>query len=296
MKQFFKVIFSISVLIVVLLYSCDLLYTQIYLNSNSRNKLQFILKTKNENLDIVFIGSSRVANHINTKLFDSLSHKRALNLGVEGAGLNDNLLQLKLLVANNNRISNVYLQIDSNFEDEKPSNIGTSEAMPFLNCNNIISEHIKKYFDNFGKLKYIPFYRYAINGPKIGFREMFCSVVNKKPSTDPKVGFTPKFGNKHPLKGKTLPLTIQDKNRILDEIMSICRNHKIQLILFTSPYCTQIKNISYIENLMKRVPNLIDLSEGYNDKLFFNCGHLNNKGAKIFTIDLYNLTKDKLEN
>ncbi|MDX1830493.1 MAG: hypothetical protein R3342_13215 [Lutibacter sp.] len=294
MKQFLKYIISISISTIALLYLCDFIYTQVYINSNPRNKLQYILNTKNESFDIIFIGSSRVANHIDTKLFDSLSNKKTINLGVEGAGLNDNLLQLKLLIANNN-ISNVFLQIDSNFEYDKPSNIAISEAMPFLNYNNIINTHIKKYFNNFEKLEYIPFYRYAINDPKIGFREMFFSVANKKPRTNPSIGFTPKFGNKLPLIESSLPKTIKLKNIILDEITDICRKNKIQLTLYISPYCSKTKNMRYIEKLITKVPNLIDLSKGYDDKLFFNCGHLNNQGAKIFTTNLYNATKNKIK-
>jgi hypothetical protein len=290
MKQFFKYIISISIITIALLYLCDFIYTQVYVNSNPRNKLQYILKTKNKNFDIVFIGSSRVANHINNKLFDSLSNKKTINFGVEGAGLNDNLLQLKLLIANCN-ISSVFLQIDSNFEYEKPSNIAISEAMPFLNFNSIINTHIKKYFNNFGKIKYIPFYRYAINDPKIGFREMFFSVINKNPRINPSIGFTPKFGNKLPLNESSLPKTIKAKNSILDEITNICRKNNIQLTLYISPYCSKTKNMSYIKKLLSKVPNLLDLSKGYGDKLFSDCGHLNNQGAKIFTTNLYNATK-----
>lgn len=292
MKQFLKHTISISILAIALLYLCDFSYTRAYLNSNPRNKLQYILNTNNENFDIVFMGSSRVANHIDTQLFDSLSHKKTINLGVEGAGLNDNLLQLKLLIASNN-ISNVFLQIDSNFEGDKPSNIAISEAMPFLNHNSIINSHIKKYFSNSKKLQYIPFYRYAKNDPKIGFRELFFSVANKKPRTNPSIGFTAKIGNKLPLIDLNLPKTIKPKNIILDEIIDVCRKNKIQLTLFISPYCSKTKNMSYIEKLITKVPTLIDLSKGYDDKLFFNCGHLNNQGAKIFTTNLYNATKNK---
>jgi len=294
MKQFFKYVFSLFSLIIALLYLSDFIYTQVYINSNPRNKLQYIVNTKNENYDILFIGSSRVANHIDTKLFDDLSNKKTINLGVEGAGLSDNLLQLKLLVSNNT-ISNVFLQIDSNFEYDKPSNIAISEAMPFLNSNDIINTHIKKNFNNYKKLKYIPFYRYAINDPKIGFREMVLSFINKKPKTNPSIGFTPMFGNKFPLIENSLPETIKLNNIVLDEIIDICRKNKIQLTLYISPYCSKIKNKKYIEKLRTKVPNLIDLSKGYDDKLFYNCSHLNNQGAKIFTTNLYHATKDKIK-
>ena len=105
MKKFVTYTLSILVLTIGLVYLSDFIYTEVYTHFKPRNKLQYILKTKNENFDIVFIGSSRVANHIDTELFDSISNKKTINLGVEGAGLNDNLLQLKLLI-NSNHISN----------------------------------------------------------------------------------------------------------------------------------------------------------------------------------------------
>ncbi len=293
MKKFIKYLISLFTLTIGLLYSCDFIYTKIYANSNPRNKLQYILNTKNKNFDIVFIGSSRVANHINSKLFDSLSNKKTINLGVEGAGLNDNLLQLKLLIANNN-ISTVFLQIDSNFEDGNPSNIAISEAIPFLKKNKIINNHIRKYFNDYEKLENIPFYRYAINDPKIGFREVFFTFINKRPRINPSIGFSPKFGSKLPLTG-SLPKTTRSKNIILDQIIDLCLKNKIQLTLYISPYCNKIRNTHYLENLMTKVPNLIDLSKGYDDELFFNCSHLNKKGANIFTENLYYATKDKIK-
>ena len=292
MRRFLKYIISISILTIALIYTCDFIYTQIYLKTNPRNKLQYILKTENKHFDIVFIGSSRVANHIDTKLFDSLSKKKTINFGVEGTGLNDNLLQLKLLIANNS-ISNVFLQIDSNFEYDDLSIVSISETMPFIK-NKIINNHLRKYFYDFNKLEYIPFYRYAINDPNIGFREAFFSIINKKPRTNPSIGFKAKFGGNQQLIGGALPNSIGQNNRILDEIIYICSENRIQLSLFVSPYCSKTKNLDYIDKLKKKVPDLIDLSKGYNDNLFFNCNHLNNKGANIFTTNLYNETKDKI--
>ncbi|WP_159023072.1 hypothetical protein [Formosa sp. L2A11] len=293
MKKFIKYIIFLSILFIGLLYISDYVYTQIYLNSNPRNKLQYILNTTNQNFDIVFIGSSRVANHVDTKLFNSLSNKKTINLGAEGAGLNDNLLQLKLLLSQKNKISNLFLQIDSNFENEKPSNISTSEAMPFFK-NKIINKHLQKYFSNYQKLKYIPFYRYAINDPKIGFRELFFSLMNKKPRVDPKIGFTPKYGNKLLHSNLSLPTSISKNNIILNEIIDLCKNNKIKLTLFISPYSSKTQNLDYITKLKEKIPELIDLSKNYNDELFYNCGHLNNKGAKVFTENLYNATKNNL--
>lgn len=289
MIRFLKHFLFILLTTIALLYVFDFTYTQIYLRSNPRNKLQYILNTKNESYDVVFIGSSRVANHIDTKLFDSLSSKKTINLGAEGAGLKDNLLQIKLLLENN-KTSNIYLQLDDNFESEKPTSISISEAMPFLK-NRIISDHLKNNFSNYNQLVYVPFYRYAINDPKIGFRELLMSIINKKPRINPAIGFTPKSGNKLPFKEYRLPMNISNQNVVLNEIKDICKKNKINLVLFISPFCKSTKNIDYVLKLKNKFSDLIDMSIGYENEYFYNANHLNKRGARLFTKDLYQRSK-----
>ncbi|MDN3666500.1 hypothetical protein ACFFU1_13355 [Algibacter miyuki] len=287
MARFIKYTLVVVLLVIGVLFTMDTAYVLIYKKSQSRNKLQYILKTKQEHFDVVFLGSSRVANHIDTKLFDSLSGKKTINLGIMGGQLNDNLLQLKLLLVTNT-ISSVYLQLDDNFERTAPTVMGTAAAMPFIR-NDIIHEHAKKYFNNFNKLYYIPFYRYGINDAKIGFRELFFSLLQKKPRIDPSVGFNPKFGSILKNKG-SLPSSISIGNAVLDEIKTICKSQNIELTLFIAPYAESVKNRSYIWELKRKNPELLDFSAGYPDSLFYNFSHLNNKGAQIFTKNLYDKT------
>jgi hypothetical protein len=268
-----------------------MLYSKIYRDGIPRNKLHYIINLKKERFDAVFLGSSRVANHIDTDLFSKLSNKRAINLGVEGAGLNDNLLQIRLLLSHN-QVKTVFLQIDSNLERTEPSNISTAEAMPFIH-NPIVLAHTKKYHPNFDYLYYIPFYRYAINDAKIGFRELFFSFLNKKPGVDPSVGYTPKFGNAIP----NTPLAIMGEktvlrgNAVLDEIRLICKQNNTKLVLFITPFCSKINPDPYIQKMKRIAPDLIDLSKGYPDAMFYNCGHLNDEGAKKLTKALYEATR-----
>ncbi len=291
MKKFLLHIFSILALVFLLLFLCDMLYSKIYRDGIPRNKLHYIINLKKERFDAVFLGSSRVANHIDTDLFSKLSNKRAINLGVEGAGLNDNLLQIRLLLSHN-QVKTVFLQIDSNLERTEPSNISTAEAMPFIH-NPIVLAHTKKYHPNFDYLYYIPFYRYAINDAKIGFRELFFSFLNKKPGVDPSVGYTPKFGNAIP----NTPLAIMGEktvlrgNAVLDEIRLICKQNNTKLVLFITPFCSKINPDPYIQKMKRIAPDLIDLSKGYPDAMFYNCGHLNDEGAKKLTKALYEATR-----
>ncbi len=277
MRKFIRVVVSIIIFLFFIMFILDIIYTQIYKSSIPRSSLQYTLKTQNKKFDIVFLGSSRVASHIDTELFESLSNQHVINLGVEGVSLNDNLLQLNLLIDNFEPISTLFLQIDANYNIESSSILATSDAMPFLN-NEIIKSHFKKYNENFNYLNYFPFYRYIIYAPRIGFRETFL--------------FIPKFGNNISIPN-VLPNSISKKNLILEDIITICKKNNIELILYTSPFCSKVINKNYIEKLKNKIPNLIDLSNGYDDELFYDCGHLNIQGAKVFTKNLYNSTFNK---
>ena len=295
MRKFVNYLFLIVGLVLISLVISDFIYTQIYIKSSPRNKLQYLLKKQPENYDVVFLGSSRVENHINTSMFDTLSNLKTLNLGVQGAGLNDNLLLLKLLIEKN-RVKNLVLQLDNNIEGTEPSNISNAEALPFIRSNKIVKLHEENYLNNFETKMYIPFYRYMIYDPKIGFRELFMSVIGKNPRIALEDGFSPKFGTINK-KGKyALPNTRPPrKNFILDKIRAICNEKNIKLFLFTAPYCENLGNPEYIDFLKMYYPNLINLSKGFSNDLFYDCGHLNAKGADTLTINLYSILANQLQ-
>ena len=294
MKQFLIHFFSILALVFFLLFACDIVYTKIYQDAAPRNKLQYIMGLKNENFDVVFLGSSRVENNIDTRLFHQLSHKKAYNLGVASSGLNDNFLQLKLLL-DKCRVKNVILQLDFNLETINPTHISLAETMPFID-NPIIKEHSRKYNVNFASLYYIPFYRYAINEPKLGLRELFFSFLNKKPKINPSIGYNPKFGTNKNLQVRENILRekiLLQNNAMYDEIKLLCRQKNIKLIVFVAPFCSKMEIGSYIKKIKKIAPNLIDLTKGYPDSMFFDCEHLNNIGSEKLTESLYEATKEQ---
>ena len=295
MKRFGKYLLVILLLIFTTLVILDIAYTQIYTRSVPRNKLQYLLKKETADYDVVFLGSSRVENTIHTKLFQKLSNLRTINLGVQGAGLNDNLLLLKLLLEKN-QVKNLVLQIDNNVEGTLPSNISNAEAIPFIRNNKIIKAHEEKYLKDFEIQIYIPFYRYILNEPKIGFRELFMSIIGKHPKIPLQDGFSPKKGTMNNNAKYALPNKKPPKNNlILDEIIAICKKRNIKLFLFTAPYCKNLGNPEYIEYLKKYNPELIDLSRGFSDNLFYDCGHLNSEGANKLTSDLYTILENRLK-
>lgn len=259
----------------------DMMYTYVYTNAAPRNKYQYILQQKPQTIDLVFLGSSRTANHIVTKEVRILTGKSAINLGMEGALLEDNLLEFKLLLDRKIKMKTLFLQVDYMYEPQDVSNVANVAAFPFI-CNPIIKEYLKNQLSHADALEYIPFYRYLTADHAIGFREFMLSAANKKGKVDMADGFSPKKGSRE-LIPSVLPAKISNGNAALDSFALLCRNNDIQLFLFCAPFCSQTGNIEYIDKLKTKLPQLHDYSRTFDDEHFYNCAHLNDEGAKLFT-------------
>ncbi len=282
MGKFLKHLFWLVVIILVGMIVLDFLYTKVYTNAIPRNKTQYLLQLNHTKIDYVFMGSSRTENHIVTDLVESETGKKAINLGVQGGKLDDVYLMLKLLLANNMPPERVFVQVDYLFNYDTPSTIVGTESLPYIRNNKIIKTHRSNNSD-FTQNFYVPFYRYAKNDFKLGFREFFNSARGKKSKTDLSNGFVPLHGNFS--KGTySMPNKILKRNKSLDSISTFCKRNNIEVSYFTSPFCEETKNQEYIKKLKQKLPNLIDFSQTIkNNKYFQNCGHLNEKGALLFT-------------
>lgn len=282
MKKFTKHLFKIIGFSLLILLFSDAIYTAVFYHCVPRNKLQFVLKNENQNYNAVFIGSSRVANHIDTYYLDALTGEKNINLGVEGANYADNLLLLKLFVKNKNTAKKIFLQLDHFYEFNEMSAIANSDALPFIR-NEIVQSHFKKYDKKYFSYYYFPFYRYLSADFKIGFREFFMSAINKKPKIDLNYGYIPKLEIGNLKTPEELPKTIAKSNIFVNEIIQLCSENNIELILFCAPFSSNIKEISYIDKLKMKYPNLYNYSKTMDDISFSNSTHLNNEGAKKFT-------------
>ena len=120
---------------------------------------------------------------------------------------------------------------------------------------------------------------------KIGFRELFSSGIGKLPKTNLANGYSPKYNSQgNPLRYK-LPSTIASTNTVVEKIEKFAREHQINLVFFTAPFCGATQNFKFIDQLSQRIPTLIDYSRVFVDRddYFYNCSHLNHKGAQEFT-------------
>ena len=281
MKKFIKYTIGIALALLVMMAALDFIYTYVYENSRPRNKFQYIMKLAPQQIDYVFLGSSRTANHIIATDVAKMTGKTAINLGIEGAVFEDNLLQLKLLIDRKVKMQKVLLQVDYLYETRGHSNIANSAALPYLH-HPVVKQHLKDGLPEFNALYYVPFYRYMVTEFAIGFREFFFTAAQKQPRDDLKDGFIPKVGTNE-LTPFSLPKKIANGNATLDSFAALCDKNNVELVLFVAPMCSTVAHKEYITKLKTRLPKLRDYSQKMPDSLFYNCGHLNDKGAVVFT-------------
>jgi hypothetical protein len=258
----------------------DFAYTFAKTHSQPRTKIDLITTTKNSTFDIVILGSSRAVNHIDSQVFVDHGYT-TFNFGMRGAKLPVNALQLKLMLENNYTIKTILLQVDTNLEPDFYTDLSRPLFMPYWYSSETLRNHFKV-IEEQSNLMYIPFYRYMLYDAQIGFREFFFTAIQKKTTCKDNYGF-------EPLEATTTDIGYFDttnfpkRNLAYEEIKAICKSHGIRLISITTPVCRD-NHADYFDRIQSLYPEIIDFHTVIkDDEHFVSCGHMNEKGAKLFT-------------
>ena len=266
-------------------YALDFIYTNVFEKSVPRTKFQNFRALKNQSIDYVFLGSSRVENGISPEVIKNKTGKKAFNLGFQASKMSDIHLILQLLDEYKIKYEKAFIQVDYIFNIENGfSNVLSYEILPFINENQLISNHCQLNDKvNFWKNKNVPFYRYSITSQKIGIREVVSNLMEKKTPVNENKGYSPLYGNFSG--GKyALPNSINSKNKYYDLVVKYCLNHKKEVVFFTAPFRILNNDFSFVQKLETKIPEFKNFSnELPNNKYFQNNNHLNHDGAIVFT-------------
>ncbi|WP_329805024.1 hypothetical protein [Flavobacterium facile] len=266
-------------------FALDFFYTTVFEKSVPRTKFQNLRALKNQTIDYVFLGSSRVENGISPEVIKNKTGKKAVNLGFQASKLSDVYMIFQLLDFYNIKFKTVFIQVDYIFNMENgSSNVLSYEILPFINENLIVSNHcLFNDSDNYWFNKNIPFYRYSRTSQKLGVREVLSNVIKKKSNAFENNGYAPLYG--HFTNDKfAWPNTIALKNKFYDSIVNYkIKNHK-EVVFFTAPYRNLNNDFSFVHKLETKIPALNDFSnELPHNRYFQNNNHLNHDGAVAFT-------------
>ena len=287
MKQFLTFIGKLLVILLITAIALDVVYTVVYHRSNSRTKIDYLYNSKDKKYDVVFLGSSRVHNHLVPRIFNNNGLK-TYNFGLTRSRLQESALMLKLMVERNYKIKNLVLQVDLNINTNDHSEAIRSLFMPYIHISPTIRNHYKD-IDEYNELLYIPFYRYMHYDARIGFREFYQSAIHKKTNALDNHGFYPLLKNERPMVPADLSKYAPKRNAAYEEIKSICTKHNINLIAITTPMCMSTINREYFKELQSVYPEIHNFEDAVTDDTYFStCGHLNKKGAEEFTKFVYN--------
>lgn len=295
MKKFLGFIVKISAITILSAVLLDACYTFVFLKSSKRNKIEYVFNSENKNFDVVFMGSSRTQNHMVAKLFIDKGIK-SYNFGMGGSKLDETALMLKLMLERHYKIKNVILDVDLNLNSNSKSEGTKALYMPYLQYSQTIRNHYKT-AEDYNKLMYIPFYRYIENDAKIGFREIFFSVVNKKTNALDNFGYYALKGN-----GKNMSYDISEytpkRNYAYEEIRALCKKNNIHLIAIATPMCQECPSDSYFSSIKSVYPEVYNYEKKVTeDRYFASCGHMNIDGATLFTsIILNDFIQNKFHN
>ena len=265
----------------------DVVYTAVYLQSNSRSKIDYLYNSKDKKYDVIFLGSSRVNNHFVPKIFNDNGYK-TFNFGITRSRLEESALQLELMVERNYKIKTLILQADLNINSNDHSEAIRSLFMPYLHQSETIRNHYKS-IPEYNKLLYIPFYRYMNYDARIGFREMYYSAIHKKTNVLDNDGFNALTKDERPLVTADLSKYYPKRNKGYEKIKAICKENNINLIALTTPMCMSTINRDYFNHIQSIYPEIYRMENAVTaDKYFATCGHMNEKGANEFTKIVFN--------
>lgn len=285
MQAFVKHILKIGLILFVSAYVLDFFYTKAFLKSAPITKFQNFRAFKNNEIDYVFLGSSRVENTIMPNIIEKKTKKITMNFGFQASKMSDIYLILQLLDEYGIKYKKVFVQIDHHFSIENEYSIPLNkQILPYLNESNIISKNCKSNdYISYMIFKYIPFLKYSIQSNSFSFRNV-CSNLFKKPKAfHIKNGYT-SLGNYKKQKDFELPLAISSKNKFYDSIVNYTKKRRKEVVFYTAPFRISGTNLSFMKELNLNVANLNDFSKAVkNDKYFHDNVHLNDEGAVVFT-------------
>jgi len=282
MKEFFQFILKALTILIITMALLDVLYTAVYLQSNSRSKIDYLYNSKDKNYDVIFLGSSRVNNHFVPQLFNDNGYK-TFNFGITRSRLEESALMLKMMVERNYKIKTLMLQVDLNINTNDHSEAIRSLFMPYLHQSSTIRNHYKS-IPEYNKLLYIPFYRYMNYDARIGFREMYFSAIQKRTNALDNDGFNPLKSSNAKMVPADLSKYYPKRNIAYEEIKAICKANNINLIAITTPMCMSTINRDYFNHIKSVYPEIHNFENAVtDDKYFATCGHMNKEGAMEYS-------------
>ena len=268
-----KIIFFLSLSLVIFQWTYNISYDLII-----RSKIDWLQTEDTVSYDYVFIGSSRCIHHINPIQLDSFGVS-STNYGYASVGPRENLLLAKQVIRNR-KLKTLVVQID----EQQNSQFDKLAHVPLLPHYELLGDYKDSLFSQYPMYR-IPFFKYLLNAPKLGIRNIILGVTKKSAWIESK-GFVPLEGhidnNKFEIDSSSLTTKLAPEYLAIEKM---CIANNVELIYFTAPILRSNRNFTFKFYSAK----YLDFSDSLqNPSLFKDKTHLNRQGAAEFTKLIYN--------
>lgn len=269
-----------------------------YFNSIQKNEFVFLHDTTY--YDVLLLGSSRMKNNINPRIFDSITHLSSYNAGASGACIEEVKIILESYLLKHRPPQYVIMSLDAFSMQVAPP---IAYYPTYITCESLppIAKALKQEGVPVGLYKLLPFLKVA------ELNDYYKSITPKayKGETDIAPGdyiYKGYVSNTTGTIGKDAlgpKITVDiDKNglKYLQSIIDICTSENITLVLTYAPEYKRlnVRNTSNGEHVMHLYDSAAaannlpfyrsDTLALSNDPAYFvNNGHLNRIGADVYS-------------
>lgn len=272
---------------------CDYFFQQKkYLDLSE--KKQWLLAQQGGSYDYAVLGSSRAFGAFDMNLLDSLTGWNGINLGSNGSGFKDNYLVLSLFLKSN-MVKRLFLQVDMASLNSKVSFSNEFHAFTFMpywdvpEVREVLKEEIPLLDYPISSMapqwRYFYFNKYF--SPMEVLRRIQVSKIYRDSYTKSKGGILGKgpAQNTGEIKTYQLPKTADPADwSYLMKVKTKAEDAGVEVIFFTAPRYQDSQE--ELKSLLSSLPNRKIFPDGFNlsdQILFYDQGHLNEKGRELFT-------------
>lgn len=283
MKKLFINLFTIFAILYAIFWSLDLLFTKVY-QAGDYTKIQWLYKMQHQHFDFALNGSSRAYTTVNIETIEKDTDLDGINISVDGSTITDQYLMLKIFLENNNTIDKLYLQVDPwSTNKEEISVFGIPKFFPYLK-EDAVFEHFKQFGPKWYAYRYIPFLRYAEYNTIWGVHQFLNDLFDLFPQDFNENGgyFYPAEKYRGATELQDLRYELDGDYKFLGQIISLCRENDIELILFTAP----VSNINITEGYHKNMEQFRVKMANQGVK-YINYGHVYENEVDNFTDEIH---------
>jgi hypothetical protein len=272
-------------------------------------KTRWIMNLRDQHVDYLFLGSSRMANTVAGHQLDSTLNTKSLNIATAGSSYGENYVLFDEFLKNGNTTKTLVLSLDlfkSRHHDYDKEKITTLVFKKFdlfpLYANDTVKEVYRAYSKEINLLLWdiIPFSRYAEYNSYFKFNDLMKYSKGEIYPTSFDTISGEQLVQYYKFKGdrRANPEVVQlgpRGEKYLLAILDLAQQHRIKIILVTAPYYKMYElnreyHNSYVAFLKKKYSTeYIDFSvrQEWKDKNNFSDAiHTNARGSRIFTKEL----------